>query len=457
VANGVGAPEGGGSGTGWVHGIYMDDRTHDIRIDSNTAINNELGIFLHNNRYHTVTGNICYGNRGAQIQIQRDAIVSENVYGNKVFGNVFFSTSDTQSAIKEERYTGNDSVLASVYDNLTGVENPFGIECRKDNALLWKQSYIDAQALRVGANKIKNSSFDSTSLAWSGWPAQNINVSIDSTKSSDKRCLRIRFFGDPVQGTPIVQANGSYPIIAGKLYCLKFSAVENHAGTMTVIARMGHSLYASVGLSKQVALDTAWQDFELYFDGSVSDTACRVDFQVSITDSLIWLDKVSLYEINDAGLTRDLRAKCFYNAKNSNDVFSLGSDTWRDVSGTRGMRGSIALPAFLSRVMIKDSMGVVNGVIGATRMMHRANMLKIAITASGLFKVDFELQKKQDVVIDVCDMRGKKVFSTGSLGMDAGKHSKYLGDKRKGIATGVYVVRLYGTVDRLVQKFVKLR
>jgi hypothetical protein len=238
---------------------------------------------------------------------------------------------------------------------------------------------------------------------------------------------------------------------------LKFSAVENHAGTMTVIARMGHSLYASVGLSKQVALDTAWQDFELYFDGSVSDTACRVDFQVSITDSLIWLDKVSLYEINDAGLTRDLRAKCFYNAKNSNDVFSLGSDTWRDVSGTRGMRGSIALPAFLSRVMIKDSMGVVNGVIGATRMMHRANMLKIAITASGLFKVDFELQKKQDVVIDVCDMRGKKVFSTGSLGMDAGKHSKYLGDKRKGIATGVYVVRLYGTVDRLVQKFVKLR
>jgi parallel beta-helix repeat protein len=441
VANGVGAPEGGGGGSGWVHGIYMDDRTHDVRIDSNTTFNNVLGIFLHNNRNNTAQGNVCYGNRGAQIQIQRDAIVSENVYGNKVFGNVFFCTSDTQSTIKEERYATNDSVLASVHDNLTGVENPFGVECRRDNVLLWKQSYIDAQALRVGANKIRNESFDSSSLGWGGWPGQYINLSVDSTKSADKRCLRIRYFGDPAQGTPIVQANGSYPIVAGKLYCLKFSAVENHAGVLTAIARLGHSSYASVGLSKQVALDTAWQDFEMFFDGTISDTACRVDFQVSKSDSLIWLDKVSLYEINSTGLNRDLRSRCFYNTNSSDQVFGLGSDAWREVNGTRGIRGSITVPAFLSRVMIKDSIGVVNGIVDQLKMKSRTKLLSVRQNGPGIIKVDFALKAKQSVKIEICNLRGAIVYSSGRIIMNAGRHDEVLMRGNR-IAAGMYIVKV---------------
>jgi parallel beta-helix repeat protein len=451
VANGVGAPEGGGGGSGWVHGIYMDDRTHDVRIDSNTSINNVLGIFLHNNRNNTAQGNVCYGNRGAQIQIQRDAIVSENVYGNKVFGNVFFCTSDTQSTIKEERYAANDSVLASVYDNLTGVENPFGVECRRDNVLLWKQSYIDAQALRVGANKIRNGSFDSSSLGWGSWPSQYFNLSVDSVKSADKRCMKIRYFGDPAQGTPIFQANGSYPIVAGKLYCLAFSAAENHPGFLMPICRIGHSSYASVGLSKQVALDTAWQDFEMFFDGTVSDTACRVDFQVSKSDSLIWLDKVSLYEINDAGLSRDLRSRCFYNTNTSDQVFGLGSDTWREVNGTRGIRGSITLPAFLSRVMIKDSIGVVNKVVEQMKMLSHDRMIIVSQAGSGIIKVRFNVKKKENVVIDIMNLRGQIVFSREIKVMNSGWHDEII-RYRGQITKGLYILKVTGTQFALIQR-----
>jgi parallel beta-helix repeat protein len=441
VTNGIGAPEGGGSGTGWVHGIYMDDRTHDIRIDSNTAINNELGIFLHNNRYHIVTGNVCYGNRGAQIQIQRDAIVGDNVYGNKVYGNVFFSTSDTQSTIKEERYAANDSALASVYGNLTGVENPFGVECKNDNVPAWKQSSMDAQALRVGANKIRNASFDSSALGWGSWPSQYIDLSVDSTKSPDNRCLRIRYFGDPAQGTPIVQANGSYPIVNGTLYCLTFSAVENHAGTLTAICRMGHSSYASVGLSRQVALDTIWRDFELFFDGTVSDTACRVDFQVSKSDSLIWLDKVRLYEINGTGLSRDLRSKCFYNTSESDQVFGLGGDTWRDISGTRGIRGSISLPAFLSRVMIKDSIGVVNKVVDHTGYSIPEKAMTVRQAGKGIVNVRLYLNTPQSVVFTIVNLRGVVVYSRGIHVPKPGIHNEIIRYDGR-MTKGVYVVRV---------------
>jgi parallel beta-helix repeat protein len=451
VMNGVGAPEGGGGGSGWVHGIYMDDRTHDVRIDSNTSINNVLGIFLHNNRNNTAQGNVCYGNRGVQIQVQRDAIVSDNVYGNTVTGNVFFSTSDTQSTIKEELYTGNDSVLASIYNNLTGVENPFGVECRRDNVLLWKQNYIDAQALRVGANKIRNGNFDSTSLGWGSWPSQYFNLAVDSIKSADRRCLKIRYFGDPAQGTPIFQANGSYPIVAGKLYCLAFSAVENHPGFLTPICRIGHSSYASVGLSKQVALDIAWQDFEMFFDGTVSDTACRVDFQVSKSDSLIWLDKVSLYEINDAGLTRDLRSRCFFNTNTSDQVFSLGSDTWREVSGTRGIRWSITLLAFLSRVMIKDSIGVVNKIVDQMKMLSRDRMPVVRQGGVGIIKVRFNVTKMEKVVIDIMNLRGQIVFSREIKVLNSGWHDEIIRYKGQ-ITRGIYILKVTGSQFALNQR-----
>jgi parallel beta-helix repeat protein len=457
VADGVGAPQGSASADGWVHGIYMDDRTHDLRIDSNTCINNVLGIFLHNNRNDTAQGNVCYGNRGSQIQIQRDAIVSDNVYGNRVTGNVFFSTADTQNTILEEQYAANDSVLATLNNNYTCVENPFGVECRRDNAILWKQSYIDAQGLRVGANKIRNGNFDSSSLAWGGWPGQYIALSADSTKSADKRCLKIRYFGDPAQGTPIVQANGSYPLVKGRLYQLNFCAIENHAGAILAIARQSNSPYATVGISRQVALDTAWHSYAMFFFCTMSDSACRVDFQVSKADSLIWLDSVSLYEINGNGLNLQLRSRCFWNATGATQVFGLGSDTWRDVPGLRGIRGSLTVPSFLSEVLVRDSIGVVNRVIEAPFGRKENSAMEVHHLNAGIVRIDFSVRANESVRIEVFDMRGLLRYSSGPMQIMAGRHTKYIGPKNGLNSAGAYIVVLRGGETKTACKFIMLQ
>jgi hypothetical protein len=210
--------------------------------------------------------------------------------------------------------------------------------------------------------------------------------------------------------------------------------VETHPGFLMPICRIGHSSYASVGLSKQVALDTAWQDFEMFFDGTISDTACRVDFQVSKSDSLIWFDNVSLYEINNAGLTRDLRSRCFYNTNISDQVFGLGGDTWREVNGTRGIRGSITLPAFLSRVM-------VNGIVDKIKMKNPARLLFVRQVGPGIIKVGFTLKTKQDVKIEICNLRGAIVYSSGNKEMNAGHHGEVLMRGNR-IAAGMYIVKV---------------
>jgi hypothetical protein len=227
--------------------------------------------------------------------------------------------------------------------------------------------------------------------------------------------------------------------------------VENHPGFLTPICRIGHSSYASVGLSKQVALDTAWQDFEMFFDGTVSDTACRVDFQVSKSDSLIWLDKVSLYEINNAGLTRDLRSRCFYNTNSSDQVFGLGSDTWRQVDGTRGIRWNITMPPFLSRVMVKDSIGVVNKVVEQMKMLSNDRMIVVSRAGPGNIKVRFNAKTKENVVIDLINLRGQKVFSREIKVMNPGWHDEIIRYKGR-LARGLYFAKVSGRQCQLNQR-----
>jgi hypothetical protein len=175
----------------------------------------------------------------------------------------------------------------------------------------------------------------------------------------------------------------------------------------------------------------------------LSDTACRVDFQVSKADSLIWLDSVSLYEINATGLIMGLRSQCFSNPAITAQAFGLGSDTWRDVSGTRGIRGSIMLPPFLSRVLLKDSIGVVNRLVDKTNKTGLKRVMVVRQIGSGALKVDFDLTKKQFLTIDITDVRGALIFSNNRKVMNQGHYSEVLAIKPR-LAAGIYFITVKG-------------
>jgi hypothetical protein len=166
---------------------------------------------------------------------------------------------------------------------------------------------------------------------------------------------------------------------------------------------------------------------------------------------LIWLDKVSLYEINDAGLSRDLRSRCFYNTNTSDQVFGLGSDTWRQVDGTRGIRWNITLPPFLSQVLIKDSIGVVNRVIEPLKLLLMDKMCFVSQTGPGIIRIRLHLTKRENVTLDILNLRGQIVFSRKIKMMNSGWHDEIISCSGR-IARGLYVVQVHGPQLLLKQR-----
>ncbi|MEM7039107.1 MAG: right-handed parallel beta-helix repeat-containing protein, partial [Bacteroidota bacterium] len=59
------------------HGIYTDDRIHDVQIEDNFVAQTTRGIFLHNNQRVEARGNELYNNWQNDVRLTTDAIVSE--------------------------------------------------------------------------------------------------------------------------------------------------------------------------------------------------------------------------------------------------------------------------------------------------------------------------------------------------------------------------------------------
>jgi len=75
----------------WFNGIYLDDRTHDIRVVDNTVYNTYRGIFLHNTKRHIIRGNRVYGSISSSVMLTEDhnggaGTMTDNIFkNNKIF------------------------------------------------------------------------------------------------------------------------------------------------------------------------------------------------------------------------------------------------------------------------------------------------------------------------------------------------------------------------------------
>ncbi len=92
ILNGIGSPAGTTSAAGAACGIYADDRSTHVEIDSNTAaFCVRAGIYLHNAHETGLRGNTLFGN-GQQLLLVHDAAYPADSLRNLVIkGNIFFS------------------------------------------------------------------------------------------------------------------------------------------------------------------------------------------------------------------------------------------------------------------------------------------------------------------------------------------------------------------------------
>jgi hypothetical protein len=99
----------------------------------------------------------------------------------------------------------------------------------------------------------------------------------------------------------------------------------------------------------------------------------------------------------------------------------------------------------------------VNGVSDKLKIKSLEQTLLVKQVGTGMIRIDFELTTKQTVTVEMFDIRGVKIYSSGSLKVEPGRHLVYVSENTGRMTAGFYVIRLSGTVDRMVQKFVMIR
>ena len=132
IENTFGNTEGTNSNIRQGHGIYIDDRVHNIAIINNTVINSSyVGIFLHNNKNIIVRGNSIFDS-GRGIYVTYSFNASNNVIKN----NIIFNSKNAISPSRERPYlAGVNSIytLVALVDSNRYIDKHFNSPFRNDN------------------------------------------------------------------------------------------------------------------------------------------------------------------------------------------------------------------------------------------------------------------------------------------------------------------------------------
>lgn len=353
-----------GERTGWAHpweasqGIYLDDASHDIRVDSNVSVGNSIGLFLHNNRNIVARGNILYGNRAGQARLAHDKIVMADMYGNLLEDNLLVGLPGQTSEIGWD-LSNPQTVSPGRWDrNTVCAAQAFWTTCDTSGRLVRRIRRLDPTDSRLGREALRNKGFDSTALGWTAWPGPFAKVQRDSSSRCDAgRCMKMTYLSDTTTRSPLCGSSAEFSVEAGQWWWLRFRAKAQRAGqSVEAVLRRGYGNYASLGLDTKVRLDTFWREFEFAARIKEADTRARVDFHNSAADSVWWLDDASIRRVPDSLVPTDVGMALGVNDGPGSRTWTPGAGSWIDPSG-RKLGGTIGLAPFYAEVAFPEEAG----------------------------------------------------------------------------------------------------
>lgn len=351
-----------GERTGWPRpwpasqGIYLDDASHDIRVDSNVSTNNDIGLFLHNNRDIVARGNILFGNRASQIKVAHDKIVMADVYGSLLERNVLVALPGQSADVVWDITNPQSVAMGEARSNAVCLAQTIWTTCDTSGVFAFKSRRLQPDDARLGPEVLRNVGFDSSALGWTAWPGPFAKVQRDSAPDCGTgRCLRIAYVNDTTVRNPLAGSSSEFAVEPGQAWWLRFRAKAQRTGqSVNVVLRRGHGNYASLGLNVRQNLDTAWKEYEFLARISESDTRARVDFHNSATDSVWWLDDASMRRVPDHLLPLGAGATLGTNPEATPASWSPGPGRWADAWGAPLPSNAILAPHFGEAAILTD-------------------------------------------------------------------------------------------------------
>jgi len=373
---------GNGAGTNdpdqsWVSGIYIDDRSADISIDSNTvAYCGTNGIYIHNAKRISIIGNTLFGNgsnltnkENAQLCIKRDALVpkvegesldlqiTENRFVAFQEGNhCVYLRAENEQDLRGLEFDRNlywapnpNLVIAKLFDHqemCNAMEELTLSEwlqtgCDKNSQF----ELIDEQNRSISPNLVRNSRLTTSAEGWIVWPEQ-VSLAHDKKIGADAPSLKILF--PPGKKEALLYYAG-ISLNSDKWYRLAFSVKSVDKSKIEFVPLMASSPWEALDDYACFSLNTNFKAFTYVFRPNKSNKNARLNFK---SNTSFWIDNVVLYEVEFKTRKTEEPLQLIYNADEKPKTFSFAKEV-KGVDGNR-ITNKLVLQGYNSRILFRS-------------------------------------------------------------------------------------------------------
>jgi hypothetical protein len=309
-------------------GIYLDESTRRVTVDSNVIAGNASGLSCHNCNENSINANIFYGNLYSQIAFGEDSVRPGLLQGNILSGNTFFPTNSNPSlslysafadltfgTFSNNKYSTMYSSFVAQTDNSPSYPNA-GPTARALYSLSdWQSSGRDTTSATIspfkiaevvasyaGPNTVTGGDFNAGLGSWYAYSADGLAKLVVAQAAECGQLVPsncARFEASPA--TASLAVSPPFSLTKGITYAVSIKGKPVKLGatsgdTSYLIVRRNGPTYENLASSLPFVLPSGWTTQEFYFTSSVDSIQnARIDFQTPAGTTVLFND-VSLRE-----------------------------------------------------------------------------------------------------------------------------------------------------------------
>lgn len=350
-------------------GIYLDDLTAGVDIESNSIANcSENGIFVHNGHDVTVRNNTIY-NAHTEVLYHHD-VLGTAIRSISQYNNIFFSKDTAQVTMGFGNTAGgsNDFSSYGAYDSnyyCRPFNDTLNIQTNLNSSFTnyglagWTAAYgYDAHSNRspsklapyapqpTGSAKFSNTSFDG---GLSGFFALGNYDTLLIENKIDGNSLKFGTSSSTTTNLGLYFDIGS--VTAGTKYLVTFKLQGRKDADFTLQLIENGGSFGGISELRNLHYNASAQEYDIVFNAT-SSTSSLLVLQFEEKDAPIWIDDLDVHAATMVAVNPDDFIKYLFNYQSSTSTVSLDG-TYMDARGN-SYSGSITLGAWSSAVLIKQ-------------------------------------------------------------------------------------------------------
>jgi hypothetical protein len=370
-----------------VHGIYTDDGSCGITVDSNTVSNCvRSGIYVHNTRFSSFTNNTVYGCGFSQLFIVHDpASPNSPIRSVSIKKNIFFSNGKNNPVVNirtirndVDSFNMNGNLLDSNYycrpfnEGLTIkiTKNVNGVNVVNDYSLDgWKTAYPKYNQKSstsplvfpdyqingyITPNLLPAGNLDNGIVGFNTYSqTNNVLATWDNTRKIEGvGSLKLTMLQSKVNFA-VVNYSSVGAVSSNKKYLLRFTTVSSVPNILRAFLRKSAAPYTAITPKKNSEVTKSQKVHEFLFENPTDENAATIAIEIQESLGFINLDNIELFEINASTFDTTNVLKFHYNATAVNRSVTLNAN-YMSVDST-SYNNDLVINPFSSFVLIKKN------------------------------------------------------------------------------------------------------